>query len=99
MTGARVPLEEPILGLQLGERLLCNVVVVDAILLAGAGPAGRVRYGERKGVGVSLSTSQEPRSWTSRNGRTWNSRARNDDGAGIANCAGISLNVFPRRRL
>ena len=73
MTGAHVPLKEPILGLQLGERVLRNVVVVDAILLAGAGPAGRVRNGEREGVGVSLSSSQEPASQTSRGGRTWKS--------------------------
>lgn len=50
-------LDEAILRLQVEEGLLGNEMVVHAMLLAGAGAAGRVRYGKREVVGVSLSDS------------------------------------------
>jgi hypothetical protein len=50
-------LDKAIIRLQLEKGVLRDEMVVDAMLLARAGAAGRVRYGEGEGIGVSLSDS------------------------------------------
>lgn len=52
--GGGVPLDEAVVGLEVEEDLLGHKVVVDAVELAGAGAAGRMRDGEREGIRVSL---------------------------------------------
>ena len=54
-----VPLDETALGLQLFESFLGDIVVVDAILLAGSRAAGGMRHGKSKSVGVSLEEELE----------------------------------------
>lgn len=52
--GKNEPLDEFVLRDQLLESILSDVVVVDAVLLAGARAARRVGDGERKGARVPL---------------------------------------------
>lgn len=72
-----VPLDETALGPQLLESLLGDIVVVDAILLAGSGAAGGVGDGKGEGIGVSLEHELEEGALADARG------AGDDDGATV----------------